>query len=192
MYCVPRLCNLQLLLNKEIGFIEHSAPACSLTCACPSSPYVQDGVGVSFQVSPLSAAALASCLAATDALSQAVALQCRVLEETLQQLGSKTAAAQAPAATAAVPTSTGQPGGQETLPLHSSVTIPAKSVPAKRPAVAASADPEQQQRPLAGESGCAVVVEGQQLGQDLAGCWLSLYKAAADVDLAVAQLGVHM
>jgi hypothetical protein len=43
----------------------------------------------------------------------------------------------------------------------------------------------------AGSSGVNVVAIGLQLGQDLAGCWLGVLKAAADVDLAMAQLGVH-
>jgi hypothetical protein len=37
----------------------------------------------------------------------------------------------------------------------------------------------------------AVQAGGQQLGPELAGCWVGVLRAAAAADLAMAQLGVH-
>ncbi|KAF8058102.1 hypothetical protein HT031_005762 [Scenedesmus sp. PABB004] len=141
--------------------------------------------GVTCEPSPLSAAAAAGHLAALDALSQAVALQCRVVEATLQQLHDQEldddddddaeGGAHVPAAA----------GGAENVPPSAAAGGAAQ----KRPAPAAEGA-TRCGGARAGERGL-VRVDGRALPRELSECWVELLRAQADAGLAISQLSQH-
>lgn len=135
--------------------------------------------------SPISAEAHAGCLAVADALGQAVALQCEVLEATLQQLGCSSGSSdgRGPGRVASGATAEPDSTGQENVPPCSAAAGGDAFVAGiKRPAA------QQHGGGAPDADGSVLVVDGQRAGRQLSDCWVQLAAAQADVDLAVSQM----
>lgn len=137
------------------------------------------GDAVEINVSPLSSNRHASLLAATNALSQAVHLHSRVLEDVLRQLHARQqhSVVRAPSAAAV--------GMQQAT----SSAIDAPNT--KRSSVTRQQDLARASDVCGAEQSGVLYADGMYMGDDLSQCWVALCQSQAQVDLAVSQLAAH-